>query len=83
MGIAIGSSGAKVLSDLRGETDLFGNTLEATEVGIADEIASAASLLMGQWKEGLPVILVRGIKESSDMNNAKALIRKASEDLFR
>ena len=83
VGIAIGSSGAKVLSDLRGERDLFGNTLEVTEVGIADEIASAASLLMGQGKEGLPVVLVRGMKESSDMNNAKALIRKASEDLFR
>ena len=83
VGIAIGSSGAKVLSDLRGETDLFGNTLEVTEVGIADEIASAASLLMGQGKEGLPVVLVKGMKESSDMNNAKALIRKASEDLFR
>ena len=83
VGIAIGSSGAEVLSDLRGESDLFGNTLEVTEVGIADEIASAASLLMGQGKEGLPVILVKGMKESSDMNNAKALIRKASEDLFR
>ena len=83
VGIAIGSSGAKVLSDLKGETDLFGNTLEVTEVGIADEIASAASLLMGQGKEGLPVVLVKGMKESSDMNNAKVLIRKASEDLFR
>jgi len=83
VGIAIGSSGAEVLSDLRGESDLFGNTLEVTEVGIADEIASAASLLMGQGKEGLPVILVKGMKKSSDMNNAKALIRKASEDLFR
>ena len=83
VGIAIGSSGAEVLSDLRGESDLFGNTLEVTEVGIADEIASAASLLMGQGKEGLPVILVKGMKESSDMNNAKGLIRKASEDLFR
>jgi len=83
VGIAIGSSGAEVLSDLRGESDLFGNTLEVTEVGIADEIASAASLLMGQGKEGLPVILVKGMRKSSDMNNAKALIRKASEDLFR
>ena len=68
---------------MRGEPDLFGNTLEVTEVGLADVIASAASLLMGQGKEGLPVILVKGMKESSDMNNAKALIRKASEDLFR
>ena len=46
-------------------------------------ISSAASLLMGQGKEGLPVVLVKGMEESSDMNNAKALIRKASEDLFR
>tara|TARA_Y100001960_G_scaffold42104_1_gene41330 strand:+ start:1073 stop:1837 length:765 start_codon:yes stop_codon:yes gene_type:complete len=83
VGIAIGSSGADVLTDLRGKTDLFGNMLQVTEVGIADEIASAASLLMGQGKEGLPVIIVKGFSKSTDKNGAKALIRKASEDLFR
>ena len=83
VGIAIGSSGADVLTDLRGKTDLFGNMLQVTEVGIADEIASAASLLMGQGKEGLPVIIVKGFSKSTDNNGAKALIRKASEDLFR
>ena len=83
VGIAIGSSGAEVLSDLKGNVDLFGNTLEVTEVGKADEVASAASLLMGQGKEALPVVVIKGLTESEDLNGAKALIRKASEDLFR
>jgi len=83
VGIAIGSSGAEVLSDLKGNLDLFGNTLEVTEVGKADEVASAASLLMGQGKEALPVVLIKGLTESEDLNGAKALIRKSSEDLFR
>jgi len=83
VGIAIGSSGAEVLSDLKGNLDLFGNTLEVTEVGKADEVASAASLLMGQGKEALPVVVLKGLTESEDLNGAKALIRKPSEDLFR
>ena len=83
VGIAIGSSGAEVLSDLKGNLDLFGNTLEVTEVGKADEVASAASLLMGQGKEALPVVVIKGLTESEDLNGAKALIRKPSEDLFR
>tara|TARA_Y100000590_G_scaffold93439_2_gene105873 strand:- start:17631 stop:18395 length:765 start_codon:yes stop_codon:yes gene_type:complete len=83
VGIAVGSSGSEVLSDLRGKSDLYGNNLEVTEVGSADEIASAASLLMGQGNEGLPVVLVRGLSKSKDKSGAKKLIRKASEDLFR
>ena len=83
VGIAIGSSGAEVLSDLKGNLDLFGNTLEVTEVGKADEVASAASLLMGQGKEALPVVVIKGLAESEDLNGAKVLIRKPSEDLFR
>ena len=52
-------------------------------MGRVDEIASAASLLMGQANEGLPVILVRGIPESSKVNNVKSILRDKSEDLFR
>ena len=83
VGIAIGSSGVEVLLNLRGQKDLYGNALEITEVGRVDEIASAASLLMGQANEGLPVILVRGIPETSKVNNVKSILRDKSEDLFR
>ena len=83
VGIAIGSSGVEALSDLRGKTDLYGNTLEITEVGKADEIASAASLLMGQADEGFPVILVKGITASNEVSDVKSLLRDQSEDLFR
>ena len=83
VGIAIGSSGVEALSDLRGKKDLYGNTLEITEVGKADEIASAASLLMGQADEGFPVILVKGITASNEVSDVKSLLRDRSEDLFR
>ena len=83
VGIAIGSSGVEALSDLRGKKDLYGNTLEITEVGKADEIASAASLLMGQADEGFPVILVKGITASNEVSDVKSLLRDQSEDLFR
>ena len=83
VGIAIGSSGVEVLLNLRGQKDLYGNALEITEVGRVDEIASAASLLMGQANEGLPVIIVRGIPETSKVNNVKSILRDKSEDLFR
>ena len=83
VGIAIGSSGVDVLSDLRGHKDLYGNSLEVTEVGKADEIASAASLLMGQANEAFPVVLVRGLAVSDDKRDAKALLRDPSEHLVR
>ena len=83
VGIAIGSSGVSVLSDLRGKKDLFGKTLEVTEVGLADELASSASILMGQANEGLPVILVHGLNSSSDQRGAKTLLRSKKDDLFR
>ena len=61
VGVAIGCAGIAATLDLRGEKDLFGRTLRVTVVGHADEIASAASLLMGQASEARPVILVRGV----------------------
>lgn len=83
VGIAIGSSGVEGLSNLRGKKDLYGNVLEITEVGKVDEIASAASLLMGQANEGFPVILVKGIPETNEFSDVKSLLRDESEDLFR
>ena len=83
VGIAIGCSGVSVLSDLRGQKDLYGRTLEVTEVGIADELASSASILMGQSNEGLPVVIIQGLKLSNDKRGSKALLRLAKDDLFR
>jgi coenzyme F420-0:L-glutamate ligase/coenzyme F420-1:gamma-L-glutamate ligase len=82
-GIALGAAGLPSLVDMRGHTDLYGRTLRVTEIGFADEITAAASLLMGQADEALPAVLVRGLMWSAQPRPAKALIRAAEEDLFR
>ena len=82
-GIAIGGAGLPCLLDLRGAADLHGNPLRVTEVGIADEIAAAASLVMGQAAEGIPAVLVRGLALPAPHNNASALVRDPDKDLFR
>jgi coenzyme F420-0:L-glutamate ligase/coenzyme F420-1:gamma-L-glutamate ligase len=82
-GIALGAAGLPSLVDRRGHDDLYGRTLRVTEIGFADEIAAAASLLMGQADEAQPAVLVRGLMWSGEPRPAKALIRPAAEDLFR
>jgi coenzyme F420-0:L-glutamate ligase / coenzyme F420-1:gamma-L-glutamate ligase len=82
-GIAIGAAGLPALLDLRGNPDLFGRTLQVSISGFADEIASAASLVMGQGDEAQPVVLVRGLGWTASANPARELVRPASEDLFR
>jgi coenzyme F420-0:L-glutamate ligase / coenzyme F420-1:gamma-L-glutamate ligase len=83
VGVAIGCAGVAATLDLRGQTDLFGRALRVTIVGHADEIASAASILMGQADEARPVILVRGLAPRAPHRAAAALLRPSSEDLFR
>jgi coenzyme F420-0:L-glutamate ligase/coenzyme F420-1:gamma-L-glutamate ligase len=82
-GVAIGVAGLPALLDLRGNPDLFGRTLQVSISGFADEIASAASLVMGQGDEAQPVVLVRGLGWKAPANPAHELIRPASEDMFR
>ncbi len=82
-GIAIGVAGFEPLLDLRGQPDLFGRTLEITQVGLADEIAAAASLLMGQASEGVPVVVLRGLQLSEASGSVQTLLRKPHEDMFR
>ena len=83
-GIAIGVAGFEPLLDLRGAPDLFGRTLEITQVGLADEIAAAASLLMGQASEGSPVVIVRGLQlQVKEEVSVQSLLRKSHEDMFR
>jgi coenzyme F420-0:L-glutamate ligase/coenzyme F420-1:gamma-L-glutamate ligase len=83
VGAAIGIAGLPGLEDLRGKADLFGYTLQVTTVGIADELAAAASLMMGQAAEGTPVIHVRGFPYPLREASIKELIRPKEQDLFR
>ena len=85
MGLAIGVSGMTALDDRTGSNDIFGRELKVTSAAIADELASVASLVMGQTTERKPVVLVRGYKPAPvpDNKGAGSLIRNKSMDLFR
>ena len=83
VGVALGAAGLPALMDLRGRPDLFGHELRVTQTGFADEIAAAASLLMGQADEGMPAVLMRGLAWTGAPASAAALIRPPDEDLFR
>lgn len=83
VGVAIGVAGLPALEDLRGQQDLFGFTLRITQVGVADELAAAASLVMGQAAEGTPVVHVRGFPYPLRDGSLKELIRPKDQDLFR
>jgi len=82
-GTAIGVAGMPALLDLRGRPDLNGRLLESSELGLADELAAAASLAMGQAGEGRPMVLVRGLPAFGDPGSAADLIRPLQMDLFR
>ena len=83
-GHALGSSGIKTLIDMRGsEFDRDGRLLETTVIGVADQIASASTLLMGESSEGTPVVIVRGLDLCDDSDTVSDLIRPKEEDLFR
>jgi len=83
VGVAIGIAGLPGLQDLRGKPDLFGFTLRITQVGVADELAAAASLVMGQAAEGTPVVHVRGFPYPLREGSLKELLRPKDQDLFR
>ena len=83
VGLAIGVAGLPSVLDLRGRRDLDGRPLQVTEVGLADQIASAAELLMGEADEGRPAVLLRGLVVDGEARPASALIRDPAADLFR
>jgi len=83
VGVALGAAGLPALVDLRGRPDLFGRAMQTSHVGLADEIAAAASLVMGQAAEGLPAVLVRGLAWTGPPSPARTLVRPEQEDLFR
>jgi coenzyme F420-0:L-glutamate ligase/coenzyme F420-1:gamma-L-glutamate ligase len=81
--IAIGVAGINPIRDRRGETDLFGYVLHVKQTAVADELASAAELVIGQAKEGIPAAIVRGYKyPHAEKTSAKMLIRARRKDLF-
>ncbi|MHB8811979.1 MAG: coenzyme F420-0:L-glutamate ligase [Steroidobacteraceae bacterium] len=81
--VALGAAGIPALLDRRGEPDRNGRMLEVTEVALADQIACAAGLLMGEGAEGLPAVLVRGLVWRAASVPASGLVRPLAEDLFR
>jgi coenzyme F420-0:L-glutamate ligase / coenzyme F420-1:gamma-L-glutamate ligase len=82
--VALGGAGLRALEDCRGQSDGFGRRLQSTIINIADELSSAAAIVMGK-SSGLPVAVVRGAAEwCDDSTGAGAtLLRPAAEDLFR
>jgi coenzyme F420-0:L-glutamate ligase/coenzyme F420-1:gamma-L-glutamate ligase len=83
IGTAIGAAGVRCLTDLRGAPDMNGRPLQTTDVGTADELAAAASLVMGQGAEGTPVVLIRGAGASLGEGRAVDLVRPLAMDLYR
>jgi len=83
VGMALGAAGLAALDTLNGRPDLFDRPLQATEVGLADEIAAAASLAMGQADEGRPLVLLRGFGRAATGGRAADLVRPRARDLFR
>lgn len=83
---AIGVSGVKPLKDYRGKTDLYGYVLKVKNVAVADEIAAAAELLMGQATEATPVVIFKGLQnivEYCEKSSVKELEITREEDLFK
>ncbi|HVM80629.1 MAG TPA: coenzyme F420-0:L-glutamate ligase [Stellaceae bacterium] len=83
VGVALGAAGLPALLDLRGKPDLHGRPLEVTVTGFADEIASAASLVMGQAGEAIPAVILRGLSWDAPATSGTEIVRSAAEDLFR
>ena len=81
-GVCIGCDGIAALIDRRGDRDLFGKELKVTQVALGDELATAASVLMGQADEARPLVLIRGLEFQSEPASASQLLRPPGEDLF-
>jgi coenzyme F420-0:L-glutamate ligase/coenzyme F420-1:gamma-L-glutamate ligase len=83
VGIALGAAGIAPLTDLRGSADLVGRTLHATVIATVDEVAAAASLVMGEADEGIPAAVVRGVAYEVGQGGVRAMLRRPERDLFR
>ncbi len=82
VGVCLGLAGIPAVISYKGRKDIFGYELKATEIAIADEIASAAELVIGESDESIPAVIVRGLKLSPALSNHMDLIYKPGERLF-
>lgn len=80
--VAIGVAGLQPLTDYRGSKDMFGYILNVTQMAIADELASAAELIMRK-RDGIPAVIIKGFEYAQKDGSAKDLIRPKEDDLFR
>ena len=83
LGLAIGVAGVTALEDRRGDVDMFGRELKITMIPRGDNLAAAASLIMGEAAEGSPVVLIRGFAPEDSTQTSQDLIRPRDKDLFR
>ncbi len=83
LGLAIGSAGIMALEDRRGDVDMFGRELKITLIPRADNLAAAASLLMGEAAEASPIVVIRGLPEEHSEQTSAVLVRPKDKDLFR
>lgn len=83
VGLCIGLAGMEPLLDLRGKSDLFGYKLTSSVECLADELAAAATLVMGQCDEGIPLALIKGLSFTPAEGSAREILREKEKDLFR
>mgnify|MGYP001184069917 FL=1 len=83
VGMALGVAGPPALWDRIGTNDIFGQPLQITQIGFADQIAAAAALVMGEGAEGQPVVKVGGLLWEAVTTDADSLLRPKEQDLFR
>ena len=82
--VAVGVAGIKPIRDRRGEKDLFGYVLRIKQTAVADELSSAAELVIGQANEGIPAAIIRGYNyQTTEDASATELTRPKEKDLFR
>lgn len=82
-GMTLGCAGVEALQDLRGRTDMFGRILQVSEHAVADAIAAAAELIIGEADEATPVVLARGLEQGWSEQDSKVLLRPEQDDMFR
>lgn len=83
IGVCIGIAGVPALRDLRGRSDLFSYTMTSSIECLADELAAAAALVMGQCDEGVPLALIKGLSWIPQESSFREIIREKEKDLFR
>jgi coenzyme F420-0:L-glutamate ligase / coenzyme F420-1:gamma-L-glutamate ligase len=81
--VAIGISAMPAIIDQRGQADRDGRIMQMTMIAVADAVAAAAGLAMGEGDEGIPAVIVRGLRLSGEHQSSRAIVRPINEDLFR